>query len=91
MDLYGYKETAVPVFEDNCKLCFIEDKRLWNNHVSIFTNLETVDYKIRNETHFTVQITQWAAVGSDPGPIKSVQIIKTQFHPTRFNIFLPPL
>jgi len=27
MDLNGYKETAVPMFKDNCKICFLEGQK----------------------------------------------------------------
>lgn len=27
MDLNGYKETDVPVFKDNCKICFLEGQK----------------------------------------------------------------
>jgi len=27
MDLNGYKETAVTVFKDNCKICFLEGQK----------------------------------------------------------------
>lgn len=55
MDLNGYKETAVPVFKDNCKICFLEGQQTLEQ-----SNLETVDQKTSSLCHFTEQITQWS-------------------------------